>query len=270
MRTTQIRAYGKTCDHPAIAGKPALLMAGVSYRYPGLNHNVLEDVSVTIEPGERVALVGPNGAGKSTLIKLALGLEQPQSGTVSVYGNEASTCRHRVAVVPQRQSVDWKFPVTVEQVVMMGRYVHLGWLNRPQETDHQAVDEALRRMEIEPLRRRQVGELSGGQQQRVMLARTLAHDADLLLLDEPLNHVDIATQELMFHVIEKLCAAGKTALISTHDLGVLKVHFSRALFLDRRIIADGPVTDVLTPEVVARAYGFQFHKEKDLRPWLNG
>jgi manganese/iron transport system ATP-binding protein len=270
MITTHVRSYGKTCDHPAIAGEPALQMSGVSHRYPGLDHDVLDDVSVTVEPGERVALVGPNGAGKSTLIKLAVGLEQLQRGTISVYGNEASTCRHRVAVVPQRQSVDWRFPVTVEQVVMMGRYVHLGWLNRPQAKDLEAVDEALHRMEIDSLRERQVSELSGGQQQRVMLARSLAHDADLLLLDEPLNHVDLATQELMFHVIEKLCAVGKTVLVSTHDLGVLKVHFSRALFLDRRIIADGPVSEVLTPEVVARAYGFQFHKEKDLRPWLNG
>ena len=269
-KSTQVRSYGKVCDHPAVFGKPALEVTGVSHRYPGLDHDVLDDVSVTVAPGERVALVGPNGAGKSTLIKLALGLERLQHGTISVYGNEASTCRHRVAVVPQRQAVDWKFPVTVEQVVMMGRYVHLGWLKRPQESDHEAVNEALHRMEIDPLRHRQVSELSGGQQQRVMLARTLAHDADLLLLDEPLNHVDIATQELMFHVIEELCAAGKTALVSTHDLGVLKVHFSRALFLDRRIIADGPVADVLTPEVVARAYGFQFHKEKDLGPWLNG
>jgi len=270
VKTAHALAYGKVCDHPAIAGEPALRMSGVSHRYPGLDHDVLDNVSVTVEPGERVALVGPNGAGKSTLIKLALGLEPLQQGAISIYGNQASTCRHRVAVVPQRSTVDWKFPVTVEQVVMMGRYVHLGWLKRPQDRDHEAVDEALRRMEIDSLRRRQVSELSGGQQQRVMLARTLAHDADLLLLDEPLNHVDIATQELMFHVIEKLCEAGKTAIISTHDLGVLKVHFSRALFLDRRIIADGPVGDVLTPEVVARAYGFRFHKDKDLSPWLNG
>ena len=270
MLSTRIRTYGKTCDHPAISGQPAIQIEGVSHRYPGLDHAVLEDISVSVSPGERVALVGPNGAGKSTLIKLALGLEKLQQGSISVYGNPASACRHRVAVVPQRTTVDWRFPVTVEQVVLMGRYVHLGWLRRPQRSDRDAVDEALQRMEIGSLRHRQVSELSGGQQQRVMLARTLAHDADLLLLDEPLNHVDIATQELMFHVIEELCDAGRTAIVSTHDLGVLKVHFSRALFLDRRIIADGPVAEVLTPEVVARAYGFQFHGEQDLRPWLNG
>ncbi len=270
IETAKAHSYGKVCDHPAIAGEPALQMSGVSHRYSGLDADVLENISVTVVPGERVALVGPNGAGKSTLIKLALGLEQLQEGTISVYGNPAGTCRHRVAVIPQRSTVDWRFPVTVEQVVMMGRYVHLGWFRRPQKQDFEAVDEALHRMEIDSLRNRQVSDLSGGQQQRVMLARTLAHDADLLLLDEPLNHVDIATQELMFHVIEKLCEAGKTAIVSTHDLGVLKVHFSRALFLDRRVIADGPVGEVLTPEVVARAYGFRFHEDKDLTRWLNG
>jgi ABC-type Mn2+/Zn2+ transport system ATPase subunit len=145
-------------------------------------------------------------------------------------------------------------------VVMMGRYVHLGWFKHPRTADRDAVARALDAMEITGLADSQVGELSGGQQQRVMLARTLAHDADLLLLDEPLNHVDVATQELIFHVLEDLCAQGKTAIISTHDLGILKVHFHRALFLDKRVIADGPVT----------AYGFEFHGEEDLTRWLNG
>ena len=116
-------------------------------------------------------------------------------------------------------------------------------------------------MEIDHLADRQVGELSGGQQQRVMLARTLAHDADLMLLDEPLNHVDISTQELIYHTLERLTAAGKATIVSTHDLGILAVHFTRAIFLDRRVIADGPVEEVLTPETIARAYGFEFHRD---------
>ncbi len=144
---------------------------------------------------------------------------------------------------------------------MMGRYVHLGWFRRPRQEDRDRVDEALSKMDITDLANRQVGELSGGQQQRVMLARTLAHDADLLLLDEPLNHVDIATQELIFHTLERLTADGKTVMVSTHDLGVLTVHFTRAVFLDRRIIADGDVKEVMTPETIAEAYGFEFHKE---------
>ena len=263
-------SYGKECIHPPVPGSSALDIANVSYRYPGYDQNALENITFLVNPGERVALVGPNGAGKSTLMKLAIGLANLQTGSITVYGNPAASCRHRVAVIPQRSNVDWGFPVTVAQVVMMGRYVHLGWFKRPGSEDRSAVDQALKTMEIHHLADRKVSELSGGQQQRVMLARTLAHKADLLLLDEPLNHVDIATQELMFHVIEELCSEGKTVIVSTHDLGVLKVHFSRALFIDRKIIADGPVEEVLTPEVVARAYGFHFHKEEDLTPWLDG
>jgi ABC-type Mn2+/Zn2+ transport system ATPase subunit len=144
---------------------------------------------------------------------------------------------------------------------MMGRYVHLGWFRHPRREDHERVHDALNTMGITNLAERQVGELSGGQQQRVMLARTLAHDADLLLLDEPLNHVDLSTQELIFHTLERLTAAGKAVIVSTHDLGVLTVHFSRAVFMDRRIIADGQVKDVITPETIAEAYGFEFHKD---------
>ncbi len=265
-----ILSYGRACDTPAVDGTLALVLDNVSYRYPGAAQVTLKDVSLTIRPGERIALVGPNGAGKSTLIKLTVGLEALQQGTITIYGNPAGECRHRVALVPQRSEVDWRFPVTVRQVVMMGRYVHLGWLKRPRSEDRDAVQQAMNTMEIADLADRQVGELSGGQQQRVMLARTLAHDAQLLLLDEPLNHVDVATQELIFHVLEELCSEGKTAVVSTHDLGILKVHFSRALFLDRRIIADGPVAEVLTAKNIAQAYGFEFHGEEDLSRWLNG
>lgn len=253
--------YGGRCTTPAVPQTPALSVEHVSYRYPRGHEEVLTDVSLTIQPGERVALVGPNGAGKSTLLKLVLGLETLRAGGISVYGHPAHQCLHRVAIVPQRTSVDWAFPVTVRQVVTMGRYVHLGWFKRPTPDDRERVHEALRTMEIEHLADRQIGELSGGQQQRVMLARTLAHDADLLLLDEPLNHVDISTQELIFHTLERLTATGRTALVSTHDLGMLTEHFSRAVFLDHRIIADGPVAEVITPQTIARAYGFEFHKE---------
>jgi ABC-type Mn2+/Zn2+ transport system ATPase subunit len=173
-------------------------------------------------------------------------------------------------MVPQKSSVDWSFPVTVRQVVMMGRYVHLGWMKRPGAEDAEVVERALKTMEITDLADKQVGELSGGQQQRVMLARTLAHDADLLLMDEPLNHVDIATQELIFHVIEDLCSKGKSVLISSHDLGLLTIHFNRALFLDHKLKADGPIKEVLTAEYIASAYGFRFHQTKELGPWLNG
>jgi ABC-type Mn2+/Zn2+ transport system ATPase subunit len=251
--------YGKTCDHPVVENAPALLVEGVTFRYPNAARPALEDVSFVIQPGERVALVGPNGAGKSSLIKLAVGLEKLQAGRITIYGHPADSCKHRVALVPQRSEVDWRFPVTVRQVVMMGRYVHLGWGRRPDRRDREVVEQMMALMEIAPLADRQVGELSGGEQQRVMLARMLAHDADLLFLDEPLNHVDMATQEIIFHVLEDQCTTGKTVVVSTHDLGILPVHFSRALFFDRRVIADGPVEEVLTAHTIARAYGFEFH-----------
>ena len=253
--------YGGSCHIPAIPDTAALAVQGLSFRYAGSSEETLDEVDLTVHPGERVALVGPNGAGKSTLLKIVLGLEQHQRGLISVYGNPAHKCLHRVSIVPQRSSVDWRFPVSVRQVVTMGRYVHLGWFKRPSREDHDRVQVAMEMMEIQHLAERQIGDLSGGQQQRVMLARTLAHDADLMLMDEPLNHVDISTQELIFHTLERLTSQGKAAIVSTHDLGILTVHFSRAVFLDHKLIADGPVKEVLTPETIAAAYGFEFHKD---------
>ncbi|MDC7232731.1 MAG: metal ABC transporter ATP-binding protein [Spirochaetales bacterium] len=270
MKKPAVMCYGKDCDHPPLSGSSALEVRDVSFYYPGNKNKILDNVNLSIKGGEKVAFVGPNGAGKSTLMNLILGLEPLQTGEISVFGHGSSSCRHRVAMVPQKSTVDWHFPVTVRQVVTMGRYVHLGWFKKPGAADRDAVEQAMETMEICDIADRQVGELSGGQQQRVMIARTLAHDADLLLLDEPLNHVDIATQELIFHTMEDLCSRGKSVLVSTHDLGILTVHFSRALFLDKSIIADGAVKDVLTPENIARAYGFEFHKDKELSPWLNG
>ena len=260
MGKPNIFGYGASCDHPPVEGTPALEINGLNFSYPDSNETILKDISVTIKPG----------AGKSTLMNLILGLEKIKQGNIKIYGHNAESCRHRVSMIPQKKSIDWNFPVNVFQVVMMGRYVHLGWLKSPGIEDREAVEKALKIMEISDLAEKQVGELSGGQQQRVMLARTLAHDADLLLLDEPLNHVDIATQELIFHTIEDLCKEGKSVLVSTHDLGILTVHFSRALFLDKSIIADGPVKEVLTSENIARAYGFEFHSGEEIGSWLNG
>jgi len=257
--------YGKACDVPAIPGEAALEFEDVTFSYHGVPRPALEDVSFSILPGERVALVGPNGAGKSTLIKLVVGLEKLARGDIRVYGNPAGECYHRVALVPQRNEVDWHFPVTVREVVLTGRYVHLGWFKRPGKADHEMVAQALAKMEILDLADRQIGELSGGQQQRVMLARTLAHDADLLLLDEPLNHIAMPTQELIFHVLEELASGGRTVIVSTHDLGILPIHFSRAIFVDRNIVADGPVQEVLTAENLARAYGIPLCTQKEFR-----
>ena len=250
-----LTTYGK--EHVAYAepGAPALEVDGLTFSYPGAARPALEDIHLTVGRGEKVALVGPNGAGKSTLIKLVTGLERAPGDAIRIYGQPREACYHRVAYVPQRGDVDWRFPVTVEEVVMMGRYAHLGWLKRPRHADREAVRQALEAVDLVDLADRQIGELSGGQQQRVMLARTLAQNADLLLLDEPLNNLDVPTQETIFHVLEDLTAQNKTVIVSTHDLGILPIHFSRAVFLDRRIVTDGPVDEVLTAETIARAYG---------------
>jgi ABC-type Mn2+/Zn2+ transport system ATPase subunit len=260
--------YGKVCTIPAVPGEPALLVADLTFSYPGASRPALERVSVTVNRGEKVALVGPNGAGKSTLIKLVAALEPAPPGTITVYGNPVGECHHKVAYVPQRGDVDWSFPVTVRQVVMMGRYVHIGWLKRPRPVDRTAVEHAMEHLDLLDLADRQIGELSGGQQQRVMLARSLAHQADLLLMDEPLNNLDVATQESIFDVMDHLAEAGQTVIMSTHDLGVLPMHFTRAIFLDREVIADGPVNEVLTARTLLRAYKVHVHDHAGV--WDNG
>ena len=245
--------------HPSQGRSLALSIDSVCFRYPGSAGYVLKDINVKIDVGEKVALIGPNGAGKSTLMKLILGLERLQSGTIDIFGYKANICHHRVAMVPQKSNLNFSFPLTVRQVVSMGRYAHLGFLKGLGPSDKKRVEEAMALMQISELADCPLAELSGGQQQRVMLARTLAQDADLLLLDEPLNHVDLSTQELIFHALEDLCQRGKAVIVSTHDLGILTVHFSRVLFLDKTIIADGPAEKVLSAPFIAHAYGFEFH-----------
>ncbi|MGI9256378.1 MAG: metal ABC transporter ATP-binding protein [Salinispira sp.] len=261
MNVTNTLRYGGKCNFSVKPGAAALDISGLSFAYPRDTECVLQDLNIRVEPGERVALAGPNGAGKSTLLKIIMGELSSRNGNILIYGHPVQRCHHRVAVIPQRSKIDWNFPLNVRQIVNMGRYPHLGWLHHLQKKDEEIVDTAMETMEIRDLAGRQIGELSGGQQQRVMLARMLAQDSDLFLLDEPLNHVDIRSQELIFHTLEDLSRKGKTSIVSTHDLGILTVHFNRALFLDKKIIADGPVKTVMTPETIARAYGFEFHKD---------
>jgi len=251
--------YSLTVD--TVKNACPLSVNDITFSYPNLPEPVLADVSFEIPESSMVALVGPNGAGKSTLLKLIAGIEVPQQGEVVVFGQESTKAKHLVAYVPQRSEVNWKFPVTVREVVMMGRYVHLGWLHWPRRVDKEVVENALEDMQILDLIDRQIGELSGGQQQRVMLARALAQEARLLVLDEPLNNLDMPTQELIFHLMADLTKQGITILISTHDLGLLRSHFDRALFLDHWIIADGPINEVLTADTLAKAYGVELHIE---------
>lgn len=233
-------SYGGRSCLSAIPHAPAFEARCITARYPGADRLALDCVSLIVQPGQRVALVGPNGAGKSTLLKVAAGLLKISSGTVSVYGNDAAASDHRVAYLAQRGEIDWRFPITLRKLVLTGRYAHLGWLRRPSAGDWAAADAAIARMGLSDLAERQIGDLSGGQQQRALLARALAQDADLLLLDEPLNAVDAATRDIVATTLHELQQRGKTALIATHDIDHLSREYDQVLFLvDGRTVDGG-------------------------------
>ncbi|HEU5089275.1 MAG TPA: ATP-binding cassette domain-containing protein, partial [Roseiflexaceae bacterium] len=177
--------YGAQVQAPPRYDAPAVDVSHLHVHYPYTNALVVRDVSLRVAPGELVALVGPNGAGKSSLLKAIAGLLQPQAGDIRVFGMSGAACRERIAYLPQRGEIDWRFPIAVDKLVLTGRYVHLGWLQRPQEHDRARALEALKVVGLAGLSQRQIGALSGGQQQRALLARALVQDADLLLLDEP-------------------------------------------------------------------------------------
>jgi manganese/zinc/iron transport system ATP- binding protein len=187
----------------------------------------------------RVALVGANGSGKSTLLKAVAGLLRPQAGTIRIYGQPVGACRHRVAYLPQRSEVDWRFPVTVERLVLAGRYVHLGWLRRPGRADRELVARVLEQLGLSALAERQINELSGGQQQRALLARALVQEADLLLLDEPLSAVDAASRRIIAEVLDGLRRQGRTALVATHHLDRLEEEFDQVYTLEEGELMTG-------------------------------
>lgn len=215
----------------------------------------LENVSFTVPQGTRVAVVGPNGAGKSTLFKAMVGLLPMERGEVLIHGAPFGSHQECVAYVPQREEVDWRFPVNVQDVVMMGRYGALGWLKRPAKHDRELVQRALAKMNITNLAQRSVGELSGGQQQRVFLARALAQEPHILLMDEPFTGVDVTTQEATLELLNQQQAQGVTLIVSTHDLNLAATRFDRVLLLNHRVIAYGIPQEVLTTENLLRAFG---------------
>ena len=215
----------------------------------------LEHVDLAIEPGTLLAVVGPNGAGKSTLLKVLAGLLVPWHGRVEVLRAPAGREAHRIAYVPQAELVDWQFPVTVRDVVMMGRYPALGPLRRPGSIDQRAVDEALEQVGMHGYERTQIGSLSGGQRRRVFLARALAAEPDLFLLDEPVTGVDATTQEELMDILEAEARRGKTVVATTHDLACAAQRFQRVLAINRTVIAHGPSSLVLDPAVLTRTYG---------------
>jgi manganese/iron transport system ATP-binding protein len=241
--------------------QPILDLRRVSVRYDG--RLALEEITFQLHGGERVAVVGPNGAGKSTLLKVVAGVLHPTDGEVTVFGSGPSghVC---IGYVPQRSQMDWRFPVSVADVVMMGRIAKLGLLGWPKKRDWEFVRTALETVGISDLSARQISELSGGQQQRMFIARALAQEAELMLMDEPLTGLDTPAQEGLLALIGELQKRGATIMVATHDLEQAARYFDRILLLNHKMIAFGPAAEVLQPEQLLEAYGGRFKTDGKL------
>lgn len=216
---------------------------------------VLWDIYCTVPVGKLVGVIGPNGAGKSTLLKTLLGMTHPLSGRIEFFGYPYKKVRHRVAYVPQRSSVDWDFPITAFEVVLMGRYGKLGFFKWPKASDKKAAFHALEMVGMLPFADRQISQLSGGQQQRLFIARALLQDADLYLMDEPFAGVDIATEKAIIALMDKLKVQGKTLLVVHHDLSTVDSYFDWVIMLNTCLITSGPVDEVFNTETIMRTYG---------------
>jgi len=235
--------------------EPALVFEHASLAYG--RARVVEDVHGTVVSGQAVALIGPNGAGKSTLLRSVLGLVDVVSGRIEVLGTSPSRARRDVAYVPQVDTLDAQFPVSVGQVVLMGRYRDVGWLRRPGERDRAVADEALDAVGLLHRRKDRFGVLSGGQRQRVLLARAIAQRPRLLLLDEPFNGVDAVSQQALLSALARLQDAGAAVVVSTHDLALAHLACDEVCLLNKHQVAFGPTEATLTPELLRAAYGGQ-------------
>ncbi|MBU2609803.1 MAG: metal ABC transporter ATP-binding protein [Chloroflexi bacterium] len=246
-------SYPHAAHHP---DQPILEVMRLSVQYDHLP--ALENITFHLHTGERVAVVGPNGAGKSTLLKVIAGVLPPTGGEVNIYGS-GPTAHICIAYVPQRSQVDWGFPVNVADAVMMGRIGRIGLLRQPASRDWEHIHRSLETVGLAALEKRQIGELSGGQQQRVFIARALAQEAELILMDEPFTGLDAPSQQDIFDILETLRAQKVTVMISLHDLKQATDHFERIMLLNRRLIAYGPAESALTTEHLAAAYGSHLH-----------
>ncbi len=231
----------------------ALMLRDVSIAYD--DNVVLSHVNLDIAAGEFVGIVGPNGACKSTLLNAIVGIARVVGGNISYCGTPIERVRARIAFMPQREGVDWTFPVTVSDVVLMGRQARIGWLRHATRDDRAVADWALQTVGMWEQRGKPIAQLSGGQQQRVFLARTLAQEGDVLLLDEPLTGVDATTEETILSVLQSLHQQGRTILMNTHDLTMAKELATQLLFLNRRIVAYGTVAETLTADTLRQTYG---------------
>ncbi len=226
---------------------------GLSVSYE--RKRVLSNIYLDINEGSIYGVVGPNGAGKSTLFKSILELIDINAGIIKVLGKDIKEVRKRIAYVPQKDKVDWNFPALVSDIVLMGRYPHKKVFQRLDSYDHQVADEAMEELGIIDLKNRQIGELSGGQQQRVFLARAMAQEADIFLLDEPFVGVDMTTEEKIIKTLKRLAQEGKTMLVVHHDLSTVEEYFDHVILLNQRLIADGPTSTTFTQENISKAYG---------------
>ena len=239
---------------PTASSAPAILdVHDVTVAYH--RKPVLWDIDLTLREQGLVAIVGPNGAGKSTLIKAILGLVPLASGTVHVFGQTVSDARKRIGYVPQRESVDWDFPVSVLDVVQMGTYGRLGWFRRPGKAERELARQCLDKLGIRDLENQQIGQLSGGQQQRTFLARALAQQADIYFMDEPLAGVDAATERAIITLLQELRDQGKLVIVVHHDLRTVAQYFDQIVLLNVRLVASGPTRSVFTDDNLRKTYG---------------
>ena len=216
---------------------------------------VLWNINMDLPLGKVIGIIGPNGAGKSTFIKAIMGLVPYDSGSIHIFGKQLSEVRKRISYVPQRNSVDWDFPASVFDVVLMGRYAHIGLFKRPRKIDKEIAMNALEQVEMQHLAQRQIGQLSGGQQQRIFLARALAQEADLYLMDEPFVGIDAATEKSIVTLLKELSNQGKSIIVVHHDLQTAVQYFDWAVLLNMRLVGSGPVEEVLKNDLLQATYG---------------
>jgi len=233
----------------------AISVKGLSVSYE--RKRVLANIFLELKAGRVVGVVGPNGAGKSTLFKAILGLIEPNTGLIKIRGKDPDKVRKEVAYVPQKNDVDWSFPATVMDIVLMGRYPFKGVFQRLSKEDKDIAMEALKEVGMEGFKNRQIGELSGGQQQRVFLGRALCQNAQVFFLDEPFVGVDILTEEKIISILKKLASQGKSLLVVHHDLGSVRDYFDDVILLNQRLIAYGSTETTFNDENIKRTYGGQ-------------
>jgi manganese/zinc/iron transport system ATP- binding protein len=252
-KAREAAAVGGGLEHPAGEGLPAIEVHDLTVAYR--TQPVLWDIDLALPAGRLIAIVGPNGAGKSTLLKAMLGLVRPVTGWVQIFGEPYARRRSWVGYVPQRESVDWDFPTSALDVVTMGLYGQVGWLRRPARHHRETALECLGKVGIRDLAHRQISQLSGGQQQRVFLARALAQDARLYLMDEPFAGVDATTERAILALLKELRMTGRTVVAVHHDLQTVAEYFDHVVLLNMRLVASGPVSTTFTAENLQRTYG---------------